>query len=207
MTGLYLAISFTVSRKLPSFCESKSSRRPVAPVWAHTIYLSNLGELWNFRDQTNKDLNARKCWKVWKQINNHFLIEITCNRSNIILNQFLNKSNMIWETCHHFSASCKSISLTGNSRLFFSLSPTFTTRTVDWKGPSLFRYLSGPALTNSTLISWFISSGQLATSFGKIVITSFPDSAAYALVVTWFLIWPGVVSSQLPVLIHWCQHC
>jgi len=59
-------------------------------VWAHTICLRNLDKLWNFRDQINMDLNARKCWKVWKHINNHFPTEITSNRSNIILNRFLN---------------------------------------------------------------------------------------------------------------------
>jgi len=30
-------------------------------VLAHTIYPSNVDELGNFRDQINKDLNARKC--------------------------------------------------------------------------------------------------------------------------------------------------
>jgi len=40
-------------------------------IWAHTIYLSNLDELWNFRDQIKKDVNIWNVWKVWKQINNH----------------------------------------------------------------------------------------------------------------------------------------
>jgi len=40
----------------------------------------------------------------------------------------------------------------------------FVFRTIDWKGPSLFRHLSGPALTISTLLSCFIYFDQLATS-------------------------------------------
>ena len=84
---------------------------------------------------------------------------------------------MICKPSHPFSASCENISLTGNSKPF-SLSPTFLTRSVDWKGP-LFRYLSGLALTNSTLISWFVGFGQLATLFGTIVMSSFPASAMH----------------------------
>ena len=70
---------------------------------------------------------------------------------------------MILESFQRFSASCKTISLTGNSQHFFSLSPTFIRRNIDWKGPSLFRHLSGTTLINSTLKSCFISSGQLTT--------------------------------------------
>ena len=70
------------------------------------------------------------------------------------------------------------------------------------------RYLSGTTLTNSTLISWFVGYGQLAAPFGKIVISSFPASAAYALLILLstsasllFLIWPGVFL-PLPVFIY-----
>jgi len=62
--------------------------------------------------------------------------------------------------------------------MFFSLSPTFTYRTIERKGPFLFRYRSGAVLTSSTLVSWFIGSGQLATPFGKIAILSFQGSVA-----------------------------
>ena len=33
--------------------------------------------------QTKKDLDARKFWKVWKQIKKIFMIDIPCKRSNI----------------------------------------------------------------------------------------------------------------------------
>jgi len=71
-----------------------------------------------FSWSNEKDLNATKCWKVWKQLNNHFPIETTCNRSNIILNRCLNVLNMISEPSNCFSAPCKTISLTDNSKLF-----------------------------------------------------------------------------------------
>jgi len=81
----------TLSRRARDSDSTKMTRahhcwlRAWVAVWAHIIYQSNLGELWNFRDQTNKDLNARKCWKVRKQITNLFPIEITCKTSNLIL--------------------------------------------------------------------------------------------------------------------------
>ena len=102
---------------------------PLSTVWwmcsrCVTIYLSNLDELWNFHDQISKDLNARKCWKVWKQINNHFPIEITCNRSKIILNRYLNIPIIISEPSNRFSASCKTIrwQATDNHNFFLTIS-------------------------------------------------------------------------------------
>ena len=131
-------------------------------VWAHTICLSNLDELWKFHDQTNEDLNARKCWKVCKQINNHFPIEITCDRSCIILNRlFFNIPTMISEPSNRFAASLWKHFGDRQLTTFFSLSPTFITRNIDCKGPSLFRYVSNPALTNSTLMQGRTQGGGL----------------------------------------------
>jgi len=70
---------------------------------------------------------------------------------------------MISEPFSHFSASCKTISLTVNSQLFSHYLLLIFTRNIDSKSLSSSRYLSGPALTNSTLMSWFTGSGQLAT--------------------------------------------
>jgi len=90
-------------------------------------------------------------------------IEIPCNRTDIILNRFLNIPTMISELSNPFSASCKTISPTGNSQLFSHYLLLIFTQNIDSKGLSLSQYLSGPALTSSTLISWFIGSGQLGT--------------------------------------------
>jgi len=86
------------------------------------LSLSNLSELGNFRDAINKDSNARKCWKVWKQIHNYFPIKKTFKRSKIILNRFFNIPTMISAQNIIFSASWNTISLTGNSNVFLTIS-------------------------------------------------------------------------------------
>ena len=75
----------------------------------------------------------------------------TFNRSNITLNRFFNIPTMISELSlfsvieNHFAYR--------HLKFFFSLSPAFINRTIDSIGPFLFRYRSGAASTNSTLVS------------------------------------------------------
>ena len=66
-----------------------------------------------------------ECQKVLKGLltnKHHFPIEITCNRSNIILNRCLNILPMISEPFNRFSASCKTMLLTDNSNFFLPIS-------------------------------------------------------------------------------------
>jgi len=152
-------------------------------MWAHITYLCNLGEFW----RSNKQ--GFECQKVLKGLET--------NKQS-----FSDRNNLQQKQCN--PDPCKTISLIGNSKLFSHYLYNSNHRLK--KGHSSFRYHPCPALTYSTLISWFIGSGQRPTSFGKIVILSFPASAAYALLIllstsasSLFLTWPGAVSPQLDI--------